>query len=376
MVGILISTAAIVIVMSGINGIEGLVQTIYGSFDPDIKITTTNDRYFKSEEIDFEELINIQGIEYASATVEEIALVKYNKNWLPVQLKGVDSNYFDVNRVDTMLYEGVAALYFDRRPQLLIGLGVYNKLGVSPNPNFDNVVTVYGLDREKKIRRNSEFFITRPIPVSGIFSINPDFDTRYIIAPMKFAQQTLDLENNITAVECKLQSDVDAVNVKEKLQLLLGPKFSVQTRFEQNELIYRMSRSEKWFSFVMLCFILALATFNIIASLTMLIFDKKTDINTLIALGATRITIQRIFFFEGLLINFFGGALGLTLGYLLCFLQINFHLIPLHGTIIDYYPVKLELIDFFKTFVAIATIGIVSSYFPVRYLVTKHFQNR
>lgn len=374
--GIFISTTAMVIVLSAFNGIEGLVENLFSSFDPSIKITIKEGKTFKEDEIKLDQLTSIEGVYAVSKVIEEITMLKHGDQWITASIKGVDSNFFKVCNIRKAIIEGDTSLISHGFPQTIIGLGIQNKLQVSSDPRYSNTITTYGLLRNKKLSKNNRnAFKPLMINVGGVFSINPEFDNQYIITSIDYAKNLLEYKNTITAIEIGLTENTQASDIKTQIAELIGDQFDVKTRYEQNELIFKTNQTEKWMVFLILGFILILSTFNIIASISMLLFDKQKDIKTLISMGATQQFIQRIFFLEGLFINLLGGIIGIVVGLGICLLQVKFHLVKLQNSVIDYWPIEIEINDLFMVFGTVLTIGVISSYLPVKYLIRKQFSN-
>lgn len=370
--GIFISTSAMVIVLSAFNGIEGLVENLFSSFDPSLKITVNKGKTFNENDIDYNKLIELDGINSVSKVIEEITMLKHGDQWITATIKGVDSSFFNVCNISSALIEGNTNLKKDGFQGTIIGLGIQNKLQVTSDPRYSNSITAYGLLRSQKLSKNNKkAFKPLMLNVNGVFSINPEFDNQYIITSLDFARNLLEYKNSITSLEIGIDENADAKNLKPKIKSIIGDQYTIKTRYEQNELIFKTNQTEKWMVFLILGFILILSTFNIIASISMLLFDKQKDIKTLISLGATQSFIQRIFFLEGLFINFLGGIVGIIVGLGICLLQINFHLVKLQNSVIDYWPVEIEMKDLILVLGTVLVIGIISSYLPVKYLIRK-----
>lgn len=363
--GIFISTAAMIIVLSAFNGIEGLVQDLYSSFDPDIKITLKEGKTFNIENNELEQLNNIIGVASVSKTIDEVVLLKKGENWVTGTMKGVDENFLKQSIPDSIMTEGFPVVKEGGAEFAILGYGVQNLLQVSSNPQFNNTITIYGLKRTEKINKNNkDAFEPRMISVGGIFSINPDFDNKYTIVPLSFASSILGYKNEITALEVGITKNTDPDDVKNQIISLLGDKFNVKTRYEQNELIFKTNETEKWMVFLILGFILLLSTFNIIASLTMLILDKKKDIQTLSSIGTPQSQIKKIFIYEGLLINSLGAFLGIVVGLGVALAQIKFHLIKMTNSVVDYWPIIIKPMDVLLIFGTVLIVGFTSSYLP------------
>jgi len=374
--GIFVSTTAMVIVLSAFNGIEGLVEDLFSSFDPSIKITIRAGKTFEDDAININQLKSVKGVENVAKVIEEVTMLKHGEQWITATLKGVDSNFFDVCNISNAMTEGNAILYKDGFENTIIGLGIQNKLQVTSDPRYSNSVTAYGLLRHKKLSKNNKkAFKPLILTVSGVFSINPEFDNQYMITSLNYAKNLFEYGNAITALEISLSDNVDANSVKKEIEKQIGNQYLVKTRYEQNELIFKTNETEKWMVFLILGFILILSTFNIIASISMLLFDKQKDIKTLISMGATKQLIQQIFFLEGLFINLLGGILGILTGLFIAFLQVRYHFVELQNSVIDYWPVEIKLDDILLVLTTVVTIGLLSSYLPVKYLIRKQFSD-
>ena len=373
--GIFISTAAMIIVLSGFNGIEDLVKTLYNSFDGDIEVMPAQGKTFSENKINFEKLNAIEGVALVYPVIEEITMVKHDEQYVFATMKGVGEDFFKSDLISSNIIEGKAAPDLNEINAAFIGYGIQAKLQVPVEEIYDNRIIVYGLLRTEKLTKtNQKAFKPMNNFVKGVFSINPEFDNQYYIVPIEFAQELLEYEDNLTKIEFVLEENVDEWIVKDAILKELGDNFIAKTRYEQNELIFKTNETEKWMVFLILGFIMLISTFNIIASLTMLILDKKKDIKTLISLGATNKMIKQIFVLEGLMINFFGAALGAIVGFAVCWAQIEFNLITLENSIVDYWPVIIKWSDIFLIFGTVFTIGVLSSYLPVNFLVKRHFK--
>jgi len=372
--GIALSVAAMIIILSAINGLEGLVNDVFSQFDPDIKITSKEGKTFDGSGFPREEIKKIPGVIFYSDVVEEICIVKHGEKWIHATVKGVEDDFIETSQLKRFVKYGDAVLRDEYDNFCIIGLGIASRLDLqlSQRPGEYARSTLYVPVRNKKIKLNSNPFNDSTVFVSGLFEVNPEYDIKYIITTKEIASELLEYKNDISAVEIALDDNADPDQLRDEIQKITGDKFEVKTRFQQNELLYSVSQSEKWFTFAMLSFILLLTSFNIVASLTLLVIDKKKDIYTLRSMGADNYLIRRIFFLEGIFINLTGAVIGLIIGLSVCLAQKYFHLVPMNGTIIDHYPVALKAIDFILALGITLAIGTVCSWIPVRYLTRKH----
>ena len=371
--GIGIATMALVIVLSAFNGLQNLVETLYASFDPDIKITTLVGKTFDSGTIPKDKILAIDGVQFYTESLEDVALFKYSDKQTVATLKGVEETFYEITGLDTLIYEGEHKKDSEQTHYLNLGYGIANNLSLFINSEFNEEVSVIIPKKgQKKSFIPGEEFSRKFATASGVYSIGPDFDNKYVLASLPFVQTLFDKENQISSVELKLKNDANWKKVKAELSNILGKNFVVKTRYELNELVYKTNETEKWITFLILSFILVIASFNIIGSLTMLILDKKEDVWILKTMGANNKLIQQLFFAEGMLINLLGAFCGMILGTLLCWIQMEFGLLRLNGGIVDFYPIEMKWIDFLSIFSIVFFIGVIASWFPVRMLTRKY----
>jgi len=374
-IGVAVGTMALVVVLSVFNGFEGLIKSTYNAFDPDIKITPEKGKTFVvSGDERFEKVEKMAGVEVFSRVLEENALIRYDDKQHIGRIKGVEENFKALSRVDSMITNGRFVLEEDNRKFAVVGQGVAYFLSLSLN--FMEPLNLYVPKRGQAAMYNpSQAFTRKYIFPSGVFSTQPEYDKQYVIVPIEFARQLLDYDDEVTAVEIRVSDQFQINRLEEEIQEILGEGFIVQNRYEQHEVFYKVMQSEKWYIFLILTFILIVASFNIIGSLTMLIIDKKTDILILRSLGANLRTIRRIFFMEGWLISFIGATAGLIVGLFISWLQETYGLIRLGSSgafMVDYYPVDIQWLDILGVFGTVLLIGFVAAYYPVRYITRKY----
>ncbi len=372
--GVTIGMMALVIVLSVFNGFDDLIKALYNSFDPDLKVTVIEGKTFQPDERILKKLSEIDGVSIYSKVVEESVLLKYGEKQYPATLKGVDRNYIKINGIDTMVREGKFMLEDDKSQYAVIGQGIayYLQVGLK----FVTPLVVYFPRKEATISMNVEnAFSQNYIFPSGIFAIEQDHDAKYMIVPIKFAFNLLEDSVSISALEIRTTKGADLDKVQMNVQNLFGDHFKVRNRYQQQELFYRIMKYEKWAIFMILAFILMVASFNIIGSLSMLIIEKKKDISTFKSIGADSVLIRQIFLYEGMMISFFGALIGLILGLVVCWLQIKFGFIRLQGSgsfIIDAYPVSIRIADILLAFLTVLGIGYIAAWYPVKYIIRKY----
>ncbi len=373
--GITTGTMALVIVLSVFNGFDSIVKSLYNTFDPELKISAVEGKTFYPDPAKIQAIQSLPGVAVLSEVLEENVLLLYNDKQHIATVKGVDEAFKDVSGLDSMIYDGEMKLKDRNRAYTVVGQGVAINLGIGLS--FIDPLFIYTIDRKAKINMSQpEESIRRDfIYPSGIFAIEQDYDSRYIICPIDYVRELLSYQGEVTHLELKLDPSFPAEEVQKEIQTLLGEEFLVKNREQQNELFYKVMRSEKWAIFLILTFILIIASFNIIGSLSMLIIDKKKDILTLRNMGAGKKLIKRIFLVEGWLISVFGSISGIFLGTAISWVQQRFGVIKLTGNgsfIIDAYPVQIELLDIGLIWITVLFIGLIAARYPVQQISKKY----
>lgn len=376
--GVTTGTMALVIILSVFNGLEEMVKTIFGTFDPDIEITVTGGKVFTPSATQMEQLKEIQGVATWSMVLEENALLTYDESQYIATVKGVDDDYSHITGLDSVMWDGDFILRSESgRSYAVVGQGVANYLGIGLN--FLSPINIYVPRRTGSTSSIStaNAFKREYIFPSGIFSIEQEFDSKYIFVPIDMMRNLLDYTTEVSAIEVKVSSDEYLESVQEDVTSLFGSGFAVKNKFQQHEMFYKVMRSERLAIFMILAFILLIASFNIIGSLTMLIIEKKRDIGILRSLGAGDKLIKTIFLLEGWMISLLGAATGLILGVFICWLQQEFGLVKLQGDtlIIDSYPVVVKLYDLLMVMATVMLIGYWAAWYPVRYLSRKYLSH-
>ncbi len=370
--GVAVGTMALIIVLSVFNGLEKMVSSIFNTFDPEIKITASEGKTFIADSLKLKLLSETEGVTCYSLTIEENALLKYGERQYIATIKGVDENYPRVTEIDSSMWEGEFILTAENgRPYAVPGLGVSQFLGI--RVNFITPLNIYVPRKSGSTGMNAENAFNRKyIFPSGIFEVEKEYDSKYIYLPLEFAREITENEGSVSAIEIRTDSP-DTKALERKIRKIFGEGFSVKNRFEQQEIFYKVMKSERLAIFLILTLILVIASFNIIGSLTMLIIEKERDIEILKSLGADNDLIRKIFIFEGWLISIIGAAAGLLLGFFVCWLQQTFGLVRLQSSslIMDAYPVIMKLKDFIIVPATVLLIGYWAAWYPVRYLNRK-----
>ncbi len=367
--GVTVGTMALIIVLSVFNGFEDLVVSLFNTFNPDLEITVKTGKTFVPDSLTAERIRQIPGVVGLAEVIEENALMKYKDKQYIVTLKGVSDGYAEMSRLDTMMAEGRFLLRSGENEFIVLGYGVAYYLDARLN-DFVTPISVYVPSRTGTPGAGlDQAFRQEVIFPSGFFSIQQDYDVKYALVPISFMRRLLDYPREVTGLEIKTAPGADPTEVKNRIQTLLGGGFLIRDRFQQQELIYRIMKTEKWAIFLILAFILLIATVNVIGSLSMLILDKRKDIAVLRSLGAADRSIRRIFMAEGLMISVSGAMAGMILGALVCWIQMRFGIIRLGAPdstfVINTYPVSMQPADFVLVFLTVMVIGFLAAWYPV-----------
>lgn len=367
--GIFIGTAALVVLLSAFNGLEGWVIRLYNSFDSDIRIESAKSKWIDAAEFPLENLRKLEGIIHIAEILEENCLVIYGDNQYVCTMKGVSDDYLSMTGVDTMMVDGAFKIKSRSGSMAVVGSGVAYSLSMSLNAVDKPLVLYVPKTNIGSTLNPSDAFRSEAIFPSGIFEIQPEFDARYIFTPIDFADKLTEGKNKRTAYEVQLSPAADKKAIEKTLETQLGDNYLIKNRFEQHELLYKVINAEKWAVFLVLCFILLIAVFNVTGSLTMLVVEKTADIRTLESMGADKSTIKSIFFAEGMMITFIGLISGLACGLIVVALQETNGIVLINGE--DPYPVLVQLNDILAICLTVLTIGAAASWFPASRAVNK-----
>lgn len=372
---IAVVTAAMVTVLSAVNGISGLVDSLYGVFDQDITITPAEGKTFERNTLDAAALLRLPGVERAGWTIEENVLLRCGDQQAVATLKGVEEVFLTMSGLDAYLIQGQIALGPPERPAAVLGYMLMEDLGADLDDALFNPLVISAPVRGRRLSTFRErAFASVSLPVAGTYSVNNEHDAKYALVPLATAADLLEYDSLVTGLELQLTAGTSLNRAATRIRAQLGEAFTVRTRHQKNELMYRTNQSEKLVSFIVLAFIGAIGAFNIIASLTMMMIEKRRDMRVLVAMGATPRTVRRIFFNEGLLIVLAGTAIGLVVGLLLCLAQQRFGLVRMEGSVVEFYPVVVYAVDLLVIAAAVLAIGLLASWVPLRSLSERFLQ--
>ena len=371
MIGVAICTASLILVLSVFNGFEKLILSLYNSFDPPIKVSVLDSKV--SDFLEAKTYLNDNNIKY-SEVLEEKVLLRYQDNEYIATLKGVDNNFKSINSIDSLLIAGDYLDSYTYTNTAIVGQGIAYHLSMNIGNIFDQL-QLYIPDRElKNLLRPETSFIQQSVLAVGVFAIQSDFDSEYVLTNIDFMREVLNRDSLSSSLEI-LCSDSKIFKIQSDLKTILGNSFSVKTRYQQHAFLYKILNSEKLAVFIILSFILVIATFNIISALTMQMIDKKKDIILLSNLGASPKLIKLVFFLKGVLTSTIGLIIGLLIGLFIAWLQIKFGIIKMgNGSfVVDDYPVDIHFSDIILVLSTVFAIGCIASLIPARYLVKRYF---
>lgn len=370
-------TAAMVCVMSVMNGFGTMIEQLFSQFDPDIRITATSGKSFMADEVLVEGLQQLPCIQLISQTIEETALIQFEDKQMPVRLHGVDSVFSQLTSIDQIITEGHYEVHDGAFDRAVLGQGLAWQIGIGTR--FINAIHVYAPKRTAKVNmlRPDQSFNHEACFIAGTFAVQQTkYDNEVMLVDIDLTRRLLDYrDDEVTALLVKLVPGVSVRQAKKDLQEVLGEGFRILDRYEQQEDFFKILRIEKLLTTLLLVFILLIASFNIIGSLSMLIIDKSADIRTLSHMGADERTIRRIFLFEGWMISALGAMIGLVFGLTICLIQEHFGLLKLgSGTeyILSAYPVAVQVTDILLVACVVLALGAIAAWIPAKQITIRH----
>lgn len=362
MLGVLIGTAAMIILLSVFNGLEHVIVSLNSNFSPDLKIEARLGKTFDPQTSYFSHLHKDARVFSFTEVLQDKVVIKYADKTYIGRIKGVSDDFLKNRHLDSTIIEGEFSLHANKSPAAVIGVIVHNNLMVNVDNN-DYPMQIFSPRRAgvSSINPNDEF-ITRTIYPSGVFSIQQEDDDT-VIVPIEFTRELFEQPVQVSSIDINFKNNVDVSAVQTELRGQIGKDFTVKNRQEQNTALYHTLTYEKWAVFMILAFVVVIAAFNIVGSLTILVIDKRKDIAILTSLGAGKNLIQGIFFFEGLMISLIGCVLGIVLGWVFCILQQTYGMIQVGGMNVpnNAYPVNIKAGDFVLVFFTVLAIAVVAS---------------
>ncbi len=368
---IAVVTAALICVLSVMNGFEEVITQNFSRFDPQLRIKSTQGKSFSLPAATLDKIQQLSSIQNAIPTIEEVALIRYREKQMPALLKGVMPDFEQITAIDSVIVDGKFQVFDGAFERCVLGRGLANQIGIGAH--FIDPIRVYSPKRKGRVNmlRPDKNFIRQTTFIAGIFCLDQQqYDMSYMLVSLDFARSLFDFEaDEMTALEVQLTPSANIKTAKKDLQTILGNDFAILDRYEQQADFFRIVKMEKVLTALLLFFILLIAGFNAISSLSMLILEKKEDIKTLFYLGANQSLIYRIFLYEGWLISILGAVLGTILGLVVCGLQQHFGLLKL-GSGVEYvlsaYPVSVQFFDVVIIFCVVLLMGYFCAYIPAK----------
>lgn len=369
MVAIAVSGCAMIILFSVFNGFEGLVDGLYKAFYPDIKITATKGKFFSPDAQMLQKITRLDALMQHTLVLEDNVLINTEEgDYLPVSIKGVDKSYFVINDVKPYIKKGNDSLIEAPVPTLIIGQHIAANLGIDVDNVFARIMVFYPNTKVDVGNLSpTDAFQSMLFKPDGVFMVQEEFDSKYILAPIAKVQELLGQANAISSIELKLKPNYSLEKAKKELQQNLGTTYTVDTRYEQNKAVYMVMRSEKWAGYAILLFVLLIASFNMVSALSLLVLEKQKDMGILRTMGILPSQLSRVVLIEGVLWSLVGGSVGLLLGLLLCWVQTQYKLIKIQGAfIIDAYPVAVQWMDVLVVLLTVSAVGFAAAIYPAR----------
>lgn len=366
---IAVVTGAMVVVLSAVNGIADLVDKIYSPFDQDITITAAEGKSFAKDSLDLGAILARPEVQRASWTIEENVLLRCGDQQAVATLKGVEPQYLGMAHMDKYLFSGEPTLEGKLGPAAILGLALKVDLSVPLDDGVFQPLEISAPIRGKKLSKyKQEAFEQTAVAMAGTFSMNLEYDARYLMVPIGLAAELLHYDTAVSALEIQLQPGSDMDETADRLHEQLGDRFIVRTRYQKNALMYATNATEKFVAFIVLAFIGLIGAFNVIASLTMMMIEKKEDMRTLMGMGARPGMVRVVFFFEGMLIVITGALIGLVLGLGIVVAQQHFGFVTMADAMVDTFPVKVIGTDLLVVLATVLAIGLLATWVPLRAL--------
>ena len=379
--GVALATLALVCTLSVFNGFHDLISSFFTHFDPDLKLEVIKGKTFSPDSATLDRLRAMPEVEVVSLTLEDNAMAKYKGQQVMVTVKGVDDDFQALTNIEEILYGNPEFKLYDEVADYgVLGSQLMYTLGTGFDP-YDPV-EVYAPRRGVKVNLSNPMssFRRQPLYLAGnVLNINDArYSSSYIVTSLDYARRLFDYDTEVSAIEVRLSPKANEAKVKQSIVTLMGEGYTVKNRYEQQAATFKVVKIEKFVTYLFLCFILMVACFNIISSVSMLILDKQANAETLRSLGATDSFVARIFIYEGNLIALLGAVIGLVLGVVLCLLQQEFGIIGLGGDgqfVVDAYPVRVKLTDLLLVLVSVVVVSAISVWMPIKVL-NKYFLKR
>lgn len=380
MIGVGLEVMALILILSVFNGLEGFQRDLFKSYDPDFKITNTHAGSFSSNPKVLQQIKKIDGVKYVIPVLEDQGLLRYKGKQMVVNMKGVSPEFLQSKRLARNIAEGG---YFlkdteEKNNFALVGLGIFLSMGLSFEDVFSPIEAWYPDHHSlKQFSMNENAIRTNSIFPSGVIAVEQGFDNQSVIVPLDWMQQLTGKEQQISAIEVMASDGVDEKDFKEKLERVLGSSFIIQSRDEQHASLLKAVSIEKLFVFLVMTFVMGIASFTLFYTLSLLVIEKKKDLKTLLSMGISKQQLFRVFLFLGFLISLSGAIVGLFLGFSFAWIQENFGIIKMGipNGLVDAYPIHMKWTDFVYTSIVVLIVTFTASIFPARKAVKQTFED-
>jgi lipoprotein-releasing system permease protein len=377
MIGVGLEVMALVLILSVFNGLENFQKGLFKTFDPDLTLISSSDTRFSVSPSKIKEMAAVSGVRSVQSILEDQALIRYNGKQLVVTLKGIDSSFISSKRLKNQVVDGDYLVEYDGNPYGMVGAGVFMAMGMNFEDIYHPIEAWYPNQKAlAKFQVSQNVANQKAFFPSGVLAVEQTFDNQIIVVPLNWMRDlTLSDTNSVSRMDIMLQEGANDMEVQAAIQKIIGSKFQVQTRDQQHAILLRAIKIEKLFVFILMAFIMGIASFTLFYALSLLVIEKRKDLRTLLAMGITKKQLLRIFLLVGLLISFSGALVGMGLGFALGWIQQTFGIIPLGipNALIDAYPIQMEWLDFLMTALVVIVITFLASIIPARKAVQMTF---
>lgn len=367
--GMIFGTIALILVLSVFNGFEDLVSDLYGTFNPDIRVTAQEGKFFHAEQEVITQLEQLAEVSVVSQVIEQLAFLKYDEKDHFSIIKGVDEKFVKVSQVDTAVFRGEFKLRDGPLNYAVLGWGVESSLGVDLGDPFARLQVYIPKKKASRSLDLTQAFNSDIIEPIGTFRIQEEYDRKYTFVPIEFLGDLLELkQGEISALELALNPEDYNEKTRLKIAEIMGAGFDTKNRYQQDEFSYQVMQMEKWIVYLILSFIMIVASFNIVGSLSMLVIEKSADISVLKSMGATNGMIRSIFMTEGLLLSISAGLIGMLIAFVIGMIQMKFGIIKIsgHSFLLEAYPISMRIGDFLLVLLTIVAISVLASWYPAK----------
>ena len=377
MISVGVEVMALILILSVFNGLEDFQKGLFKTFDPDLRVLSAGQQPFELSQAQIKSIQSIPGIQFVNPVLEDQGLLRYDQKQLVVRFKGVDSSFLAANRLKKQVVEGDYFLGDTTQAFALVGIGVFLNMGMSFENTVEPIQAWYpDHDRLRRFSLSENTIRSQSFFPAGVLEVEQNFDNQTVIVPLPWMENLMNIPGKRSAYEIILVPQANDVEVKDKLKAILGKDILVQTRDEQHALLLKAIKIEKLFVFLIMAFVMGIASFTLFYALSLLVIEKRRDLRSLMAIGITPKQMLHSILYLGLLISFSGALVGMLLGFGLAWLQQQFGIVPLGipNALIDAYPIKMEVGDFLWTSLTVIVITFIASIFPAKKAIQMTFE--